>query len=77
MFYGGKTVAQQKKELVNLNVRVPTTLKELIKKYIECDCHTNISDFARDALREKLAKDAPELYRRLFTQEKKVESEGT
>jgi Arc/MetJ-type ribon-helix-helix transcriptional regulator len=70
MFYGSDTMAQQKKELVNLNIRIPITLKELIGRYIECDCHTNISDFARDALREKLAKDAPELFRQLFTQYK-------
>jgi Arc/MetJ-type ribon-helix-helix transcriptional regulator len=56
----------QKKELVNLNVRIPATLKGLISKYIECDCHTNASEFTRDALREKLAKDAPELYAQLF-----------
>jgi Arc/MetJ-type ribon-helix-helix transcriptional regulator len=55
-----------KKELVNLNVRIPATLKELIGKYVVCDCHTNASEFTRDALREKLAKDAPELYKQLF-----------
>jgi Arc/MetJ-type ribon-helix-helix transcriptional regulator len=57
-----------KKDLVNLNVRIPTTLKELIDKYIQCDMHTNASEFTRDALREKLAKDAPELYKRLFAE---------
>lgn len=62
----------QKKELVNLNVRIPLTLKELIAKYIKCDMHTNASEFTRDALREKLAKDAPELYKQLF--EKLVEA---
>jgi Arc/MetJ-type ribon-helix-helix transcriptional regulator len=61
----GVTVAQ-KKELTNLNVRIPATLKELIAKYIEFDCHTNASEFTRDALREKLMKDAPELYSQLF-----------
>jgi len=65
MFYVGITLVT-KKELVNLNVRIPATLKELIRKYIECDCHTNASEFTRDALREKLAKDAPELYKQLF-----------
>jgi Arc/MetJ-type ribon-helix-helix transcriptional regulator len=63
----------QKKELVNLNVRIPLTLKELIAEYLECDMHTNASEFTRDALREKLAKDAPALYKQLF--EKKNEAE--
>jgi Arc/MetJ-type ribon-helix-helix transcriptional regulator len=60
-----------KKELANLNVRIPRTLKELIHRYLDCDCHTNTSEFTRDALREKLAKDAPELYKQLF-REKQV-----
>lgn len=75
MFYGSDTMAQQKKELVNLNVRIPETLRELIEQYLRCDCHTNVSEFTRDALREKLAKDAPELYAQLF-REKKVEAEA-
>jgi Arc/MetJ-type ribon-helix-helix transcriptional regulator len=66
-------MAQQKKELVNLNVRIPETLRELIDKYIQCDCHTNASEFTRDALREKLAKDAPELYAQLFKEKKETE----
>jgi len=69
-------MAQRKKELVNLNVRIPSTLKTLIAKYLECDCHTNTSEFTRDALREKLAKDAPELYAQLFVRKKTTE-EGT
>ena len=59
-----------KKELVNLNVRIPSTLKKLIAKYVEYDCHTNASDFTRDALREKLGRDAPELFKQLFIEPK-------
>ncbi len=61
-----------KKELVNLNVRIPATLKELIAKYIDCGYHTNASEFTRDALREKLAKDAPELYAQLFKEKQET-----
>jgi Arc/MetJ-type ribon-helix-helix transcriptional regulator len=56
----------KKKELINLNVRIPKTLRELLEKYVERDLHTNISEFCRDALREKLARDAPDLARLLF-----------
>jgi Arc/MetJ-type ribon-helix-helix transcriptional regulator len=66
MLCDGVTMAQQKKEMENLNVRVPSTLKELIEKFVSLDCHTNISDFTRDALRQKLQKDAPQLYKQLF-----------
>ena len=50
----------------NLNIRVPSTLKELIEKYVSMGTHTNISDFTRDAIRQKLRKDAPQLYEQLF-----------
>ena len=55
-----------KKELVNINVRIPRTLKELIDEYIERDLHANLSEFIREALREKIQKDAPYLYEQLF-----------
>ena len=55
-----------KKELVNINVRVPRALKELIEEYVKCDLHANLSEFTRDALREKIQRDAPELYKQLF-----------
>ena len=56
----------KKKELINLNVRIPKTLRDLIEKYVERDLHTNISEFCRDALREKLTRDAPDLARFLL-----------
>lgn len=59
-----------KKELVNLNVRIPETLKELLERYVAVDMHTNISEFTRDALREKIQRDVPEFYRLLFQEAK-------
>ena len=64
MFCVGEAVI--KKALVNLNVRMPKALKDLVEKYISADLHTNISEFTRDALREKIQRDAPEFYRQLF-----------
>ena len=52
--------------LITLSIRVPARLKKLIKKYVQNGLHASVSEFARDALREKLARDAPELYRQLF-----------
>jgi Arc/MetJ-type ribon-helix-helix transcriptional regulator len=65
----GNTMAQQNKKMKNLNIRVPLALKELIEKYISLDCHTNISDFTRDALRQKIQRETPHLYRQLFEKE--------
>ena len=62
-------------KLVSLSVRIPRTLKQLIKDYIELNAHKDVSEFTRDALREKIQRDAPNLYKKLF--ETKKESEAT
>jgi hypothetical protein len=64
-----KTLMIQER-LVQLNVRVPRTLKRLMKKCIELDTHKDLSEFTRDALREKINRDAPNLYQELFQGEK-------
>jgi Arc/MetJ-type ribon-helix-helix transcriptional regulator len=52
---------------ITLSVRIPPRLKKLIKKYVQNKgFHANVSEFTRDAVREKLARDAPELYRQLI-----------
>lgn len=47
------------KETVNINVRVTPVLRKIIEKCVERDTHINVSDFTRDALREKIKRDAP------------------
>ena len=47
---------------VKITFRLPTTLKDLVREYVELDTHMNESDFYRDAAREKVQRDAPELY---------------
>jgi CRISPR/Cas system-associated endonuclease Cas1 len=49
-------------------------VETLINEAIERDCHTNLSDFTRDALRQKIEKDCPELYRQLFKEVKSEEA---
>lgn len=49
-----------------IGLRVPTKLKQLVAEFIKRDTHMNESDFVRDALREKIRRDAPELYTNLF-----------
>jgi Arc/MetJ-type ribon-helix-helix transcriptional regulator len=46
--------------------RVTPQLAELIKEICRRDAHVNPADFIRDAVREKIQRDAPELYRELF-----------
>ena len=47
------------KEVVNINVRIPLTLKEVIERHISLNTHLNFSDFVRDALRAKIRTEAP------------------
>jgi len=56
---------QKQKDAV-IAARIPKTLKELILRIIQVDAHINESDFVRDAIREKILRDAPELYQQLF-----------
>jgi Arc/MetJ-type ribon-helix-helix transcriptional regulator len=59
---------------VRVTARVPASLKDLMRKYVERDTHLNESDFIRDAIREKIQKDAPDLIQDLFQKDR--ESEG-
>jgi len=53
------------KETVNINVRITPTLKKIIEKYIDSDTYINMSDFARDALREKIRREAPWVFKEI------------
>ncbi len=46
--------------------RVTNRTAELIEEFCRRDGHVNVADFIRDAIREKLQREAPELYRRFF-----------
>jgi Arc/MetJ-type ribon-helix-helix transcriptional regulator len=64
LFHAGDLMV--KKDLVNINIKVPLTLKQILEKHVKADLHTNLSEFTRDALREKIVRDAPVLFRQLF-----------
>ncbi len=44
--------------------RVTQQYAQLIEEYTRKEAYLNCADFVRDALRDKLARDAPELCRR-------------
>ena len=46
--------------------RVTESMFYLIEKYLEKDTHVNNADLLRDAIREKIRRDAPDLYAQLF-----------
>ena len=64
-------IQTEKEKSSPLNVRVPTTLKKLMQEYIALDTHQDVSEFTRDAIRQKIERDAPNLYKKLFLEEAK------
>ena len=68
MYFGCKSMAIQKevKKEAAISARIPYTLKKLMKRFVALDAHINESDFIRDAIREKIQREAPELYSQLF-----------
>jgi len=52
-----------------IGVRITKQSRELIRRYLERDQHINESDFIRDAIREKIERDAPNLVNELFEEE--------
>jgi Arc/MetJ-type ribon-helix-helix transcriptional regulator len=57
---------------VTLNVRVPKTLKKLMREFVAMDCHPDISELTREAIREKIQREAPNLYAKVFVEEDKT-----
>lgn len=58
------------KELENINVRLPPNLKKLIGRYLSADTtYVNLSEFTRDALREKIKKETPWIYEEMLRSE--------
>ena len=51
-----------KREVVLISAKVPVKLRDLMRKFVEMEAHLNVSDLIRDAVREKILEEAPELY---------------
>lgn len=58
------------KKEVRINARVPLSLKKLMQQFVAKDTHINESDLIRDSIREKIQRDAPELYMQLFEEKR-------
>jgi Arc/MetJ-type ribon-helix-helix transcriptional regulator len=53
--------------------RLTQNLTEIMHEYCRRDAHLNFSDLIRDAVREKIQREAPELYSELFKETPKNE----
>lgn len=55
---------------VTIATRVPARVKEELDKLVTADMHTNLADWLRDIIREKIQDDHPDIYK-LLTEGKK------
>jgi len=52
-----------------VSTRVTGLLARAIEEYLRIDAHVSPADFIRDAIREKLKNDVPELYQKMLQKE--------
>ena len=50
---------------VFVSARVPAKLRQILRAHVGRDTHMNESEFVREAVREKLQREAPDLYQKL------------
>jgi len=53
-------------KLVVVSTRVTKPLAKVIEEYLQVDAHVTPADFIRDAIREKLKRDVPDLYQKML-----------
>ena len=49
---------------VSVKARVPGKQRDILRAHVSRDTHMNESEFLRDAVREKLQREAPDLYKK-------------
>jgi hypothetical protein len=54
------------RKTVVLSCRISERFMALIRKYCSLDSHLNPADLLRDSVREKIMREAPQLYAELF-----------
>lgn len=59
----------ENQKLKVISTRITEPLARVIEEYMKMDAHVTPADFVRDAIREKLKRDTPELYKSMFTPE--------
>jgi len=52
-----------------VSTRVTEPLAKVVEKYLHSAAHVSLADFVRDAIREKLQRDVPQLYREMLQME--------
>lgn len=58
-----------KRKPQTVSSKIPVNLREAMKIYINRDTHLNESDFIRNAIREKILRDAPWIIKDMLVEE--------
>ena len=59
----------KEKEFTVLVVRIPQTMRDIMDQIIRADTHSNISEFVRDAIRQKIQRENPGLIQAMVRDE--------
>lgn len=49
-----------------INLQIPKSMREIIDEIVEKDTHGTLSEFVREAIREKVWREHPELIKKLI-----------
>jgi len=49
-----------------MSTRITESLARVVEEYLRIDAHVGPADLLRDALREKLKRDVPDLYKTMY-----------
>lgn len=70
LYYNHITNMEPKeKEFTVLVVRIPQTMRDIMDQIIRADTHSNISEFVRDAIRQKIQRENPGLIQAMVRDE--------
>ena len=59
----------EKEDLDIIAAKVPRKFKAVIVKFLDMDSHVTMSDLIRDALREKIRREAPRLLEEMMKED--------
>jgi len=62
-------MSKKEREQILITLQIPSTMKELIEKIVTADTHSNMSEFIRDAIRQKIQRENPGLIQQLVRDE--------
>jgi len=62
-------MSKKTREQVLITLQIPATMKELIERIVSADTHSNMSEFIRDAIRQKIQRENPGLIQAMVRDE--------